>query len=37
MEDEIEAKQDELIDELEERMNHKVLVNTLFTIQWEVV
>lgn len=37
LEDEIEAKRDELIDALEQRMNHQVYVNTLFTIEWVVV
>ena len=37
VEDEIEAKRDELIDALEKRMNHEVEVDSLFTIKWEVV
>jgi predicted nucleic acid-binding Zn-ribbon protein len=36
MEDEIEAKRNELIDALEKRMNHEVEVDSLFTIKWEV-
>ena len=37
VEDEIEAKREDLIDALEKRMNHQVRVETLFTAAWEVV
>ncbi len=37
VEDEIEAKRDELIDALEKRMNHEVHIEALFTESWEVV
>ncbi|MEJ1410753.1 MAG: SNF2-related protein [Candidatus Sedimenticola sp. (ex Thyasira tokunagai)] len=37
VEDEIEAKRDQLIDALEQRMKQKTLVHFLFRIRWEIV